>query len=53
MVVAKRLCDTAAEGSTLVSDVVRLLAGPGQSMTDRVEVSLKGLNDPEVAWRVP
>ena len=59
VVVARRLCDAAAGGQVLVSDVVRLLCGrrlPAQ-LEAMGPVQLKGLDEPVVAhavrWRRP
>jgi class 3 adenylate cyclase len=48
VVVAKRLCDQAASGQTLVSGVVRALVGPRREhrFLARGELRLKGLADP-------
>ena len=52
---ASRICETAAPGQVLVSDVVRALAaGKGIAFVDRGESALKGFDDParlyEVIW---
>jgi class 3 adenylate cyclase len=48
VVVAKRLCDRAAPGQTLVSDVVRALVGSrgGHRFTSLGAMELKGLSEP-------
>src|ERR1700722_6576679 len=57
VVVAKRLCDRAAPGETLVSDVARTLVGTrgGYRFVERGTLSLKGFSDPlktfELDWR--
>jgi class 3 adenylate cyclase len=53
---ARRICDEAASGEILVSDVVRqLAAGKGFLFSDTGEVALKGFEEPvrlyEVRWR--
>jgi class 3 adenylate cyclase len=53
---ARRICDEAASGEILVSDVVRqLAAGKGFLFADRTAVALKGFEEPvrlfEVRWR--
>jgi adenylate cyclase len=53
---ARRICDEAASGEILVSDVVRqLAAGKGFLFADRAAVALKGFEEPvrlyEVRWR--
>ncbi len=53
---ARRICDAAAGGEILASDVVRqLAAGKGFLFADRGEVALRGFEDPvrvyEVRWR--
>ncbi len=53
---ARRVCDTAAGGEILVSNVVReLAAGKGFLFADRGAVALKGFEEPvrlyDVAWR--
>lgn len=55
VVEAARLCDAAAAGQILVSDIVRLLArGKGHTFTSVGELTLKGLPESvptsEVAW---
>ena len=54
VVVAKRLCDTAAGGQVLVSELVRLLIGSrGDHVFQQVgPVTLKGLDEPVEAWAV-
>ena len=54
VVVARRLCDSAASGELLVSAVVRALAGAriGHPTTSRGLVALKGLPDPVDTWAV-
>jgi class 3 adenylate cyclase len=53
---ARRICDQAAAGEILASDVVRqLVAGKGFMFADRGEVALRGFEDPvrvyDVRWR--
>jgi adenylate cyclase len=53
---ARRICDRAAPGQVLVSNVVReLAAGKGFLFSDAGECELRGFEDPvrlyEVAWR--
>jgi len=53
---ARRVCDQAAGGEVLVSDVVRqLVAGKGFLFADRGDVALRGFEDPvrlyELRWR--
>jgi class 3 adenylate cyclase len=53
---ASRICDRAAAGEILASDVVRqLAAGKGFLFSDRGETELRGFEDPvrlyEVRWR--
>ena len=54
VVEAARLCASAGGGEILVSDVVRLLAGPVEApgLTAVGPLELKGLPEPVVAWRV-
>src|SRR5688572_27278396 len=49
---AARLCAAAGGGEILVSEVVRLLAGPGgrSDLVQRGPLELKGLADPLPAW---
>jgi class 3 adenylate cyclase len=57
VVVAKRLCDRAAAGQAIVSDVVRALVGSRgeHRFTALGALELKGLTDPveafELDWR--
>jgi len=57
VVVAKRLCDLAAPGQTLLSDVVRVLVGSrgGHRFVPLGSIKLKGFSDPvdtfELDWR--
>lgn len=55
VVVARRLCDAAAPGQILVSDLVRLLAGnPGDLELETVgSLNLKGVPEPVSAYAVP
>jgi class 3 adenylate cyclase len=59
VVVAKRLCDRAAAGQTIVSDVVRVLVGSRGEyrFTALGALELKGLKDPveayELGWETP
>jgi adenylate cyclase len=53
---ARRICDQAAGGEIMASDVVRqLVAGKGFLFADRGDVALRGFEDPvrlyEVRWR--
>jgi adenylate cyclase len=53
---ARRICDEAAGGEIMASDVVRqLVAGKGFLFADRGDVALRGFEDPvrvyEVRWR--
>jgi class 3 adenylate cyclase len=54
VIVAKRLCDQAGPGTTLVSEVVRSLVGarPGYSFTPVGALSLKGLTEPVAAFEL-
>jgi class 3 adenylate cyclase len=54
VVVARRLCDQASAGQTLVSDVVRaLVAGrPEYQLIPRGALRLKGLADPVIAFEL-
>ncbi|HEX8856172.1 MAG TPA: AAA family ATPase [Thermoleophilaceae bacterium] len=59
VVVARRLCDAAASGQVLVSDLVRLLGGRrlNEPLVPLGSLGLKGLDEPvvahEVLWRTP
>jgi tetratricopeptide (TPR) repeat protein len=54
VVIAKRLCDQAAGGQILLSNLVRELAGTrgGYTFVDRGALSLKGLAQPLPAWEL-
>lgn len=50
---ARRICDEAAPGEVLVSNVVReLAAGKGFDFADRGEVTLKGFEAPARLWQM-
>lgn len=53
VVIAKRLCDRASDGETLVSDVVKNLVGSRgrYSFADPRTFDLKGIGNPVQAWR--
>jgi len=50
--VAKRLCDAAAGGQILASDVVRSLDTSQATFHDRRELTLRGMSSSTVAWSV-
>lgn len=54
VVVARRLCDRAGAGETLVSDVVRALVEPGRPwpFRDAGEVELKGVRGRHQIWAI-
>jgi class 3 adenylate cyclase len=52
VVIAKRLCDALEGAGILVSDAVRSLTSQARPLENRVELNLKGLTDPTVAWHV-